>query len=51
MSMFKFKDDAELLSCKNDLTQALTFINKSDEVDVKGVEQLGNVLEIYGGNA
>ena len=51
MSMFKFKDDAELLSCKNDLTQALTFINKIDEVDVKGVEPLGNVLEIYGGNA
>lgn len=28
----------------------MAFIGKLDEVDVKGVEPLGNVLEYYGGN-
>ena len=49
-SMLSFKDDEELLSYKNDFNQALSFINKIEEVDVKGVEPLGSVLEIYGGN-
>ena len=51
MAMVKFKDEEEMLSFKNDFNAALSFIGKLDEVDVKGQEPLGNVLEIYGGNS
>ena len=50
LAMVSFKDDAEIMSFKNDFSAALGFLDKLDEVDVKGVEPLGNVLEIYGGN-
>ena len=50
LAMVSFKDDAEMMSFKNDFSAALGFLDKLDEVDVKGVEPLGNVLEIYGGN-
>ena len=50
LAMVTFKDDAEMMSFKNDFSAALGFLDKLDEVDVKGVEPLGNVLEIYGGN-
>eukprot|EP00353_Schmidingerella_taraikaensis_P013410 CAMPEP_0185587254 /NCGR_PEP_ID=MMETSP0434-20130131/48235_1 /TAXON_ID=626734 ORGANISM="Favella taraikaensis, Strain Fe Narragansett Bay" /NCGR_SAMPLE_ID=MMETSP0434 /ASSEMBLY_ACC=CAM_ASM_000379 /LENGTH=60 /DNA_ID=CAMNT_0028208995 /DNA_START=212 /DNA_END=394 /DNA_ORIENTATION=+ len=50
MSMVSFKDEAELLSFKGDFQAALAFIGKLDEVDTKGVDPLGNVLEHYGGN-
>ena len=39
-----------MMSFKNDFSAALGFLDKLDEVDVKGVEPLGNVFEIYGGN-
>ena len=48
--MVSFKDEAEMMSFKNDFQAALAFIQKLDEVDVKGTEPLGNVLEYYGGN-
>ena len=50
LAMVSFKDDAEMLSFKGDFQAALTFIGKLDEVDTKGTEPLGNVLEHYGGN-
>ena len=50
MAMVSFKDDDEMLSFKADFTAALAFIGKLDDVDTKGVEPLGNVLEYYGGN-
>ena len=50
MSMLKFENDAEILSFKGDFQAALAFIGKLDEVDTKGEEPLGNVLEYYGGN-
>jgi Asp-tRNA(Asn)/Glu-tRNA(Gln) amidotransferase C subunit len=50
MARVSFKNDAEMLSFKADFTAALAFIGKLDEVDVKGVEPLGNVFEFYGGN-
>lgn len=50
LAMVSFKDDAEMLSFKADFTAALAFIGKLDDVDTKGVEPLGNVLEYYGGN-
>ena len=50
LAMVSFKDDAEMMSFKNDFSAALGFLDKLDEVDVKGVEPHGNVLEIYGGN-
>ena len=50
MAMVTFKDQEEMLSFKGDFQAALAFIQKLDEVDVKGVEPLGNVLEFYGGN-
>mmetsp|Transcript_86769 Transcript_86769/g.119430 ORF Transcript_86769/g.119430 Transcript_86769/m.119430 type:complete len:123 (+) Transcript_86769:172-540(+) len=49
-SLVSFKDQEEMLSFKEDFSAALKFISKLDEVDVKGVEPLGNVLEFYGGN-
>lgn len=49
MAMVSFKDEAEMLSFKADFTCALSFIGKLDDVDTKGVEPLGNVLEFYGG--
>ena len=49
-AMVSFKDEAEMMSFKNDFQAALAFIQKLDEVDVKGTEPLGNVLEFYGGN-
>ena len=39
-----------MMSFKSDFTAALAFIGKLDEVDTKGTEPLGNVLEHYGGN-
>ena len=50
LAMVSFKDDAEMMSFKNDFQAALGFITKLDEVDTKGTEPLGNVLEHYGGN-
>ena len=50
MSMLKFDTDEEMLSFKSDFQAALAFIGKLDEVDTKGEEPLGNVLEYYGGN-
>ena len=50
LAMVTFKDEAEMMSFKNDFSAALGFLDKLDEVDVKGVEPLGNVFEIYGGN-
>mmetsp|Transcript_356 Transcript_356/g.478 ORF Transcript_356/g.478 Transcript_356/m.478 type:complete len:81 (+) Transcript_356:303-545(+) len=50
MAMVDFKDQSEMMSFKSDFQAALAFIQKLDEVDVKGVEPLGNVLEYYGGN-
>ena len=49
-AMVSFKDQEEMMSFKNDFQAALAFIQKLDEVDVKGTEPLGNVLEFYGGN-
>ena len=49
MAMVSFKDEAEMLSFKVDFSAALSFIGKLDDVDTKGVEPLGNVLEFYGG--
>ena len=39
-----------MLSFKGDFQAALAFVQKLDEVDIKGEEPLGNVLEFYGGN-
>ena len=50
MAMVTFKDEEEMMSFKGDFQAALAFIQKLDEVDVKGVYPLGNVLEFYGGN-
>ena len=50
LAMVSFKDEAEMLSFKGDFQAALTFVGKLDEVDTKGTEPLGNVLEHYGGN-
>lgn len=50
LAMVKFKDQEEMLSFKGDFQAALAFIQKLDEVDVKGTNPLGNVLEFYGGN-
>ena len=49
-AMVSFRDQEEMMSFKNDFQAALAFIQKLDEVDVKGQEPLGNVLEFYGGN-
>ena len=49
-AMVSFKDQEEMMSFKGDFQAALAFIQKLDEVDVKGEEPLGNVLEFYGGN-
>ena len=49
-AMVSFRDQEEMMSFKNDFQAALAFIQKLDEVDVKGTEPLGNVLEFYGGN-
>ena len=49
-AMVSFKDQEEMLSFKGDFQAALAFIQKLDDVDVKGEEPLGNVLEFYGGN-
>jgi aspartyl/glutamyl-tRNA(Asn/Gln) amidotransferase C subunit len=50
MARVSFRSDNEMLSFKADFTAALAFIGQLDEVDVKGVEPLGNVFEFYGGN-
>lgn len=50
MAMVTFKDEDEMLDFKGDFQAALSFITKLDEVDTKGTEPLGNVLEHYGGN-
>jgi hypothetical protein len=50
MARIRFASDAEMLSLKADFQCALAFIGKLEEVDVKGQEPLGNVLEYYGGN-
>jgi Asp-tRNA(Asn)/Glu-tRNA(Gln) amidotransferase C subunit len=39
-----------MLAFKGDFVAALAFVSKLDEVDVKGVEPLGNVFEYYEGN-
>ena len=39
-----------MLQFKGDFQGALAFIGKLDDVDVKGVEPLGNVFEYYKGN-
>ena len=49
-SMLRFKDQNEMMQYKIDFQAALAFIQKLDEVDIKGEEPLGNVLEFYGGN-
>lgn len=46
----KFDTTEEMLQFKGDFQAALAFIGKLDEVDVKGVEPLGNIFEHYGGN-
>ena len=50
LAMVGFKDDKEKLDFKGAFVACLTFLNKLDEVDVKGVSPLGSVLEFYGGN-
>ena len=50
MAQVTFKDEAEMLSFRNDFNSALKFISILDTVDVKGQEPIGSVLEIYGGN-
>ena len=50
LAMVSFKDDQEMLDFKEAFLCCLTFLGKLDEVDVKGVNPLGNVLEFYGGN-
>ena len=45
-----FKDEQEMLDFKAAFVASLTFLGKLDEVDVKGIEPLGSVLEFYGGN-
>ena len=50
LAMVRFKDEEEMMSFKGDFQAALAFIGKLDEVDTKGTEPLGNVLEHYGGN-
>ena len=50
LAMVSFKDDKEKLDFKGAFVACLTFLNKLDEVDVKGVAALGSVLEFYGGN-
>ena len=50
LAMVTFKSEDEMMSFKNDFSAALNFLDKLDEVDVRGVEPLGNVFEIYGGN-
>ena len=50
MAMVAFKNEEEMMSFKGDFQAALAFIGKLDEVDTKGTEPLGNVLEHYGGN-
>ncbi len=50
MSCVKFKTETEMLAFKGDFVAALAFVSKLDEVDVVGVEPLGNVFEYYEGN-
>ena len=50
LAMVKFKDEKEMLDFKAAFVACLAFLGKLDEVDVKGVAPLGNVLEFYGGN-
>ena len=50
LAQIKFKDEAELLSYRNDFDAALKFISILDNVDTKGIEPIGSVLEVYGGN-
>ena len=50
MACVRFSSEEEMLSFKNDFSAALNFLDKLDEVDVKGVKPLGNVFEYYGGN-
>lgn len=50
MSCLRFKSQEEMLNFKGDFQAALAFIGKLDDVDVKGVEPLGNVFEYYKGN-
>ena len=49
LAMVGFKDDKEKLDFKGAFVACLTFLGKLDEVDVKGISPLGNVLEFYGG--
>ena len=50
LSCLRFKSQEEMLAFKGDFQAALSFIGKLDDVDVKGVEPLGNVFEYYKGN-
>ena len=50
LAMVSFKDEKEMLDFKGGFVACLAFLGKLDEVDVKGVQPLGNVLEFYGGN-
>lgn len=50
MSCVKFKTEAEMLAFKGDFVAALAFVSKLDEVNVEGIEPLGNVFEYYEGN-
>ena len=50
MSCIKFENEAEMLAFKGDFVAALAFVSKLDEVNVEGVEPLGNVFEYYEGN-
>ena len=50
LSNLTFKDEAEMLSYRNDFNQALKFISILDTLEVTEKEPCGNVLEVYGGN-
>ena len=50
LAVVSFKDEKEMLDFKGAFVACLAFLSKLDEVDVKGVAPLGNVLEFYGGN-
>lgn len=50
MACINFKTESEMLAFKGDFIAALAFVSKLDDIDVQGVEPLGNVFEYYEGN-
>ena len=50
MSLINFKNEDERLTFLSDFKSALVFAKKLDEVNVKDIEPLENVLDFYGGN-